>query len=36
VSLSGYYAFRKRKKEMRTREDHEKEDIQKIEALVKE
>lgn len=34
VSLSGYYAFRKRKREMRTQEDREINDLKRIESLV--
>lgn len=34
VSLSGYYAWMKRKKEKRTQEDREGDDLQKIESLV--
>jgi hypothetical protein len=34
VSLSGYYAFQKRKREKRTKEDREMEDMKRIEFLV--
>lgn len=34
VSLSGYYAFQKRKKNKRTKEDLETDDLEKIESLV--
>jgi len=34
VSLSGYYAFQKRKREKRTKEDREMEDMERIEVLV--